>query len=86
MTAVAGVAATLEQTVLLQLVDQRHEPAGQDPELGGDRLLRPTGVRGDRPEQAGVRGRQPERRELPGEAHRDERTDLREDEGDMSGP
>ena len=67
VAAVAGVATTLEEAVLLELVDQRHEAAGQDPELGGDGLLRPTGARGDGPEQAGVRRCQSERGELLGE-------------------
>lgn len=49
VAAVLQVAAPLEQSVALELIDQRHQPAGQQPELPRQRLLGAAGVRGHCP-------------------------------------
>jgi len=84
IAAVGGVAAPNEETVSFELVDQGDERAGQDPELGGQRLLRAAGRRCHRPEQPGVRWGETERRQTFGELQRREAAELSEQERHLS--
>jgi hypothetical protein len=86
VAAVAGVAATLQDAVALQLVDQGDQAAGQQAELAGQGLLGPTLVRGHCPEQPGVRRRQPEWREPLGEPLGCQSAELADFEGNPSRP
>ena len=65
--AVARVATAFEETVALEFVDEHDEPAGEQPELTGQRLLGTAGFGGDRADQAGVGGGESERGDAFGE-------------------
>ncbi len=65
--AVGAIAAALEQTVLLEPVDEGDEPRRRRPELLGEGLLAAPGRLGDRTQQPGLRRRQPDLRAARGD-------------------
>lgn len=60
MTAVLGAAAPFHEPLLLQVVDERDDPARYDAEVGGERALAAPRVHGDHPQQADIRRREAE--------------------------
>jgi len=77
---VVGVAAALEEPVALELVDERDELAGQQPELDRQGLLGASRGAGDGPEQSSVRRGELQRCEVLGEAQPRQAADLGQQE------
>ncbi|MDX6365992.1 MAG: hypothetical protein QOK30_1068 [Nocardioidaceae bacterium] len=84
VAAVCGVAASLEEAVSFQVIDQGDQGGRQHPELGGQCLLGAAGRRRHRPEQTGLRWGETEGRQPLGEPHGCQPADLSEHERHLS--
>jgi hypothetical protein len=82
---VGGVATAFDQAALLELVDQEHHPGGVEPDELAQGLLRQPLVGGQPEKHSGVPRLQAERREpfaeLPGQV----RSQLHQQEGEVTG-
>ena len=83
--AIARMIASLQQAAFLEVVDQRHEPAGRDAELGSERLLTDPFLGLNDSKNSRIRRHEPQWQKPLGKPDRSMAANLRQEKGGRGG-